>query len=701
MRDGSGVHPGRGVVVHDGDGSLIEADATARALLNLPPDALSATPPTPADGLALAALRTGRPQQDDAVAVVTETGTRYVSVTSVPVPDPDATSRPAPTAAHTATHTPAGKPAPTPLPPSRRSAPLPTRTPTGWPPPSPAVVSTVVDVTETRRRHRHLLREEEQFRIAMEHTPVAFALVDADTRFVRVNKALCRLFGYHADELRGLTLIDLVHTEDAPEIAHQIRRLLRGERESLELERRWRRASGGTLWGLLSVAVNTDDAGAEPYLIVQIQDVTETRRTHDLLTHLALHDPLTGLPNRTLVLDRIQKSLDRGRRTGRNVAVLFCDLDHFKVVNDSAGHDLGDAVLIEVAKRLSGALRAGDTAGRMGGDEFVVVCEDVVDEREAIHVAERIAEAAGEPTRVGNRTVVPTMSIGIAVSASPDADPLTLLRDADAAMYRAKGQGRNRWDLVDVTLRRRARERLDLELALREGIDSEQLRLHYQPIVDVATGRPVGREALVRWMHPQRGLLAPGEFLHVAEESGLITDVGRWVLEQAVHAAAAAGPDAGYVAVNISAHQVCRPGLADAVEEALHRADLPASRLVLELTETVMLSAAPGARKELTRLDDLGVAVVVDDFGTGFSALSYLRDLPVTGIKVDRSFTAGLGQDSQCERIVEAVMGLGRGLGVSVVVEGVETSRQAAMLADIGCEHAQGYLFGAPVASFV
>ncbi|MFN8075437.1 MAG: EAL domain-containing protein [Kineosporiaceae bacterium] len=685
MPDRVGAHLGQGVVVHAGDGSLLDADATARILLDLPAEGLPAAPHTPADGLALAALRTGRPQQDDAVEVVTPSGSRWLSVTSVPVPDQAA--RPASLTAPAANAV---------TDPQQR----PRLAPTGWPPPAPAVISTVVDVTESRRRHRHLLRGEEQFRLAMDHTPVAFALVDADTRFLRVNKALCRLFGYHADELRELTLRDLMHPEDAADVAHQLRRLLRGERESIELERRWRKRCGGTMWGLLSVALGADEPGSAPYLIVQIQDVTETRRTHDLLTHLALHDPLTGLPNRTLVLDRIQKALDRGRRTHRNVAVLFCDLDHFKVVNDSAGHDLGDAVLIEVSRRLSGALRAGDTAGRMGGDEFVVVCEDVVDEREAFHVAERIAEAAAEPTKVGNRTVVPTMSIGIAVSSSPDADPLTLLRDADAAMYRAKGQGRNRWDLVDVTLRRRARERLDLELALREGIDADQLRLHFQPIVDVTTGTPVGREALVRWMHPQRGLLAPGEFLHVAEESGLISDVGLWVLDRAVRAAAEAGPDAGYVAVNVSAHQVSRPGLADAVEEVLVRADLPASRLVVELTETVMLSAAPSARKELTRLDDLGVSVVVDDFGTGFSALSYLRDLPVTGIKVDRSFTAGLGHDTQCERIVEAVMGLGRGLGVSVVVEGVETTRQAQMLIDIGCDRAQGYLFGAPVARF-
>jgi EAL domain-containing protein (putative c-di-GMP-specific phosphodiesterase class I) len=292
------------------------------------------------------------------------------------------------------------------------------------------------------------------------------------------------------------------------------------------------------------------------------------------------------------------------------------------------------------------------------------------------------------------------MSVGTAVSPSPDADPLSLLRDADTAMYRAKDFGRDRWDISDVALRRRATERLDIEHSLRSGLATGDLRLHFQPIVDMATRQPVGREALLRWEHPTRGLLAPGDFLHVAEESGLITDIGRWVLAEAARVAAAAGDAGGYVAVNVSGHQVTRRGLAGTVGQVLDLTGLPAKRLVLELTESVMLSAQPTARRELTELDDLGVRIVVDDFGTGFSALSYLRDLPVSGIKVDRSFTAGLGRDHQCDRIVEALTGLGRGLGVDVVVEGVETEEQLSLLTAIGAEHAQGYLFGRPVPSF-
>lgn len=270
-----------------------------------------------------------------------------------------------------------------------------------------------------------------------------------------------------------------------------------------------------------------------------------------------------------------------------------------------------------------------------------------------------------------------------------------LLRDAEIATYQAKNRGRDRWDAVDTGLRKAAAERLDLESQLRAAITDGELELHFQPIVGLLGRNVIGREALVRWRHPQRGLMPPITFLPVAEESGLIVELGTWVLRAAVQAAASS-PHPGYVAVNVSPNQMIRPGLADQVEKALAESGLPAGQLVLELTESVMLSAAPSARQEIERLHGIGVRIVVDDFGTGFSALSYLRDLPVSGIKVDRSFTSGLGEDPQCDRIVEALIGLGHGLGIDVIVEGVETEAQSALLAGIGVEHAQGYLFGKP-----
>jgi diguanylate cyclase (GGDEF)-like protein/PAS domain S-box-containing protein len=504
------------------------------------------------------------------------------------------------------------------------------------------------------------------------------------------------MFGYRSDELQERTLFEVLHPADVEETTDALGALLRGEQDTLTLERRLLGQHDMQLTGLVSITMIRDSKARPLQLVVQIADLSELQKAQDLVTEMTLHDPLTGLANRTLVLDRIEKSLERSRYGDRKVAVLHCDVDHFKLINDSAGYLQGDAVLVEIGRRVSRALSAGDSAGRLGGDEFVVVCTEVSDEAAAVAVAERLQQSINTPLTIGERTLIPTVSVGIAISSTPDDDPLTLLQDADIATYRAKELGRNRWDLMDGALRRRALDRLDLEQALRRGIAAGELELHFQPIVDVSSRAVVGREALVRWNHPQRGLLAPMLFLPMAEKSGLIIELGDWVLGAATKAAAAAGDTAGYVAVNVSPNQVSRPGLAQSVQKALAEAGLPAERLVIELTESVMLSAAPSAREEIEHLASLGVRIVVDDFGTGFSALSYLRELPVSGIKVDRSFTAGLGTDSQCDRIVEALTGLGHGLGMDVIVEGVETEQQREIVAAIGAEHAQGYLFGRP-----
>jgi diguanylate cyclase (GGDEF)-like protein/PAS domain S-box-containing protein len=659
-----------GVVLTDADGAVLSANPAAQRLLGLDTREERPVPsprPAPGEGahgvalnaavaLARGALAGDTVRRDVVVPRTTDGDCTWLSMTAVPLLGDDGRAR--------------------------------------------AVVSTIADVTPDRERELVLRRSDDMFRLTMQHSPIGFAVTALNGRFLRVNRRLCRMLGFRSDELQERSLFDVVHPDDVEETSLRIGEMIRGEVESVELERRYLGHGGMQLWGRLAVTLVRDERSRPLQLVAQIEDVTEIRTANDLLTHLTLHDPLTGLPNRTLVLDRIAKALDRTRRTGRRVAVLLCDLDHFKVINDSAGHELGDGLLVEVAERIVRTLRGSDTAGRLGGDEFVVVCEDVADDREAIVIAERVQRAIAAPITVGDRVVVPSASIGIAVSGPTHSDPMTLLRDADIATYRAKESGRNRWDVVDVALRRRALERLDLEHALRAALDAGDLRLHFQPIVDLTSGATVGREALLRWQHAERGLLAPGEFLHVAEESGLITDVGRWVLAEAARAAVASSDPDGYVAINVSPHQVARPGLAGTVEKALADAGLAPERLVVELTESVMLSTAPGARKEIALLDELGVRIVVDDFGTGFSALSYLRDLPVSGIKVDRSFTAGLGHDEQSERIVEALTGLGRGLGVDVIVEGVETEEQRGVLATLGAEHAQGFLFGRPAPAF-
>ncbi|HEX2809581.1 MAG TPA: EAL domain-containing protein, partial [Kineosporiaceae bacterium] len=551
------------------------------------------------------------------------------------------------------------------------------------------------DMAAEHRLTRALTVAERRLRATVEHSPVGTAVLAPDGRFVQANATMCRLLGRSGAQMHGLTLADVTHRDDIEREAGLLARLVRGESETYDIEKRLVRSGGDCLWARVTVSAVTDDDLVTQHLVVQALDVTETRLAVEMLTHQSLHDPLTGLPNRTLVLDRIQRAIDRRRPANGHIAVLCIDLDRFKVVNDSIGPAHGDAVLVEVAQRLQDVLRVGDTAARPSGDEFVVVCDDVAGAGEAAAIADRILIALRRPVAVGGRVVVPTASIGIALSTIHDRDAMALLRDAGAAMHRAKENGADTWAMVDDEVRRTAVDRFDIEDQLRAGMARGELRLHLQPIVDVTSAAVVGREALVRWQHPERGLLGPAWFLPVAEESGLIDDLGRWVLTEAVRIAEAT-PELGYVAVNVSPSQIRRSGLSQDVAEVLHRSGLPASNLVIELTESVMLGAATEGRRQLEELDGLGVRLVVDDFGTGFSALSHLRDLPVSGIKVDRSFTAGLGRDAQCDRIVEALTGLAQGLGVDIVAEGVETEDQRAVLAGIGCEHAQGYLFGRP-----
>jgi len=548
------------------------------------------------------------------------------------------------------------------------------------------------------RLQRALLRAEQHMLALTEHSSTGLAAVALDGRLLHVNPALAHMLGRPAGELVRLNLADLDGPDGAPEVP-LLARLAQGDGERFDVERRFQRASGETVWAAATLVAVPDDSGGPGHALLQVTDLTETKLALEMLEHQGLHDPLTGLPNRTLGLDRIAKALDRSRRTGGRVAVLALDLDRFGVVNDSVGPDQGDVVLVEVAERLQQALRGGDTAARLSGDEFAVVCDEVHDEGEAVGVAERVLATLTEPVLLDGRTVVPTASAGIAVSRHDDPaghrGAAALLRDAGAALHRAKTNGQGGWDLADDELRRRAVDRLDIEGALRTALAGDQLRLHMQPIVDLTTGVMVGREALLRWQHPERGLLPPAWFLPVAEESGLIDALGRWVLEEATRIAVAT-PQLGYVSVNVSPSQVRRASLLGDVEDSLKNSGLPPSDLVIELTESVMLGSAPTGRRQLHQLERLGVRLMVDDFGTGFSALSHLRDLPVAGIKVDRTFTAGLGRDRQCDRIVEALTGLARGLGVDIVAEGVETPQQRDVLAGFGCAHAQGYLFGRP-----
>jgi diguanylate cyclase (GGDEF)-like protein/PAS domain S-box-containing protein len=435
----------------------------------------------------------------------------------------------------------------------------------------------------------------------------------------------------------------------------------------------------------------------------QLGRVVERQRAELALAQQALHDPLTGLANRSLLVDRLSRGLSRLQRDRHQLAVLFLDLDDFKMINDSLGHDIGDAVLVAVADRLRAVARDGDTVARFGGDEFVIVCDELSSEDEAVNIAERVARAVAEPLDLEHQgPSVVTASTGIAIADGSWARPEALLRDADLAMYRAKESGPGSCQIFDTDMHERARQRLDLTSALRSAITREELRLVYQPQVAVSGRSIVGVEALVRWQHPERGLLAPSEFIPLAEDSQLIVPMGAWVIHEACRQASAwrregVGDRNLKMCVNVSARQLAHPDLISQVRSALRETGLEPARLCVEITESVLMGDVDSLRN-LDALKELGLTLAIDDFGTGYSSLAYLHRFPVDVLKVDKSFIDGLGRrDRRARSIVGAVVDIAHSMDQVVVAEGVEEAEQLDELASLGCDVAQGYYFARPV----
>jgi diguanylate cyclase (GGDEF)-like protein/PAS domain S-box-containing protein len=529
----------------------------------------------------------------------------------------------------------------------------------------------------------------------------AAAILDADGRLRGHAPRLAELVGHSGAQTDGVDPTGLLAPDDVEVWRGIFGRSLRRPGETFDVELRVVQRDGADQWLAVRLVNLLDDPDIGG-VVVNLHDISDRKRAEAELAHQAFHDGLTGLANRALFTDRVEQALRRNSRDGAQAAVLFLDLDAFKAVNDSLGHAVGDDLLRAVARRLEASVRAGDTVARLGGDEFAVLVEQATGVMaEAEFVADRILAALQRPVTLGGQALVANASVGIAVS-DPAATSASLLRDADVAMYKAKAAGKGRRVLYQPDMRLAAVQRLELEGDLSSALRRGELRLVYQPVVALADERVTGFEALLRWEHPRLGDVPPDRFVPVAEETGAIVPIGRWILAEACHTAARwqaeyPGDEPLTMSVNVSGRQLVEPLLVDDVTAALRASGLDPRSLVLEVTETALVTDVVGAAARLQALRGLGVSIAIDDFGTGYSSLNYLRQFPVDILKIDRSFISGITDRDEIPAIVRGLLDLGRTLDLAMVAEGVELDVQRDLLRAEDCRLAQGFLFARPL----
>jgi diguanylate cyclase (GGDEF)-like protein/PAS domain S-box-containing protein len=545
-----------------------------------------------------------------------------------------------------------------------------------------------------------LAASEERFRAMIHNATDGVRLLDGEFRLQWASPAVTAITGWTIEDIVDPDhRLGLVHPEDLPLVMESRSEALANPGRAIRCAYRCRHADGHWV-DLEEVMTNLLEDPAVTGIVTNMRDVTADRRHEAELLAQARRDVLTDLPNRRQFDELVDSAVARVARTGSRLAVLYLDLDRFKLVNDSFGHHVGDSLLMEAAGRLRTATRSGDVVARLSGDEFVVLCEPIDGEEEALSIADRVLEAFREPFSVGAGSIYTTASVGVVLSGSPAADRASLLRDADAAMYSAKAAGRNRAAVFSGTLVALARERVQVEVGLRAAVPEHQLRLRYQPIVSLSTGELTGCEALLRWQHPERGELTPDVFLDVAEETGMIVPIGEWVVHEACRQLASWDAeglgDHLDLHVNVSVRQLVEGGIAESVQRALLETGIAPSRLCVEITESALL-AGDDATRELKAVRACGVRLALDDFGTGHSSLSYLRHLDLDMLKIDRSFVDGVGHDEHDTAIVTAIVRLAESLGLVTVGEGIETIEQRDRLAEIGCTQGQGYWCARPL----
>jgi diguanylate cyclase (GGDEF)-like protein/PAS domain S-box-containing protein len=554
-------------------------------------------------------------------------------------------------------------------------------------------VVTVREVTERHRLEADLARARELFELSFAAAPIGMALVDPGGRFIRVNAALSALLGRDATALLDLTFQEITHPEDLAADEELLRETAQGLRDGYRLEKRYVRPDGSVVWALLAVSVVRDDGAHPRFFISQVEDISSRKHALQEMGRLATTDTLTGLPNRLLLMDRLRHALTLARRGGWLVGVISLDLDNFKQVNDTLGHDAGDEVLRRVADRLTHAGRESDTTIRLGGDEFVVVCEQIATLDEVTRIADRMRSEVTRPVTVFGHELHLSASIGVTAGNTDTGE--ALLRDADRTMHTAKRGRPGRISVYTEALEVVAHDQLSLHADLRDGISRNELLLHYQPILDLESHAVVAHEALVRWQHPTLGLLQPAAFLDGTDRSHLGILLGEYVINRAC-TDAASWPRDVVVHVNISARHLAQPGFPRFVSRTLAATGLAADRLILEITESLVLAASTSTLTSAHALTALGVGLSLDDFGTGYSSVAALNRLPIDSFKIDRSFVADALLNPTTAALIEGLIGLGSHMDLDVIAEGIETREQAEWLAGRGCPHGQGFFFGRP-----
>ena len=547
---------------------------------------------------------------------------------------------------------------------------------------------------------RALAESEERFRSAFTYAPIGIGIVSPDGRWLKINKALSEILGYTEEEFLATEFQTMIYEDDLGDTLVKLHELTTGKVPACQLEQRYLNKRGEIVWVSWSVSATSDHKAERPNLIFQIQDITVKKLTEEQLQYKATHDALTGLPNRAYFMARLEQALEKVRDNPTyKVSVLFIDLDRFKIVNDSLGHQIGDELLIGIAERLRECLRPSDMVARLGGDEFTILVEGKYDPKEVVRIAERIREKFLSPFNLSGHEIFSSASIGILHASDKYTKPEDVMRDADIAMYQAKRAGKSRHEIFNQHMRDAVKETLQIETDLRHAIEKQEFDVYYQPIYSFETDKIEGFEALARWEHKTLGMIPPSRFIPLAEEIGVIDALGEQILRRACKEGcllqqSALEADSFVLSVNISCKQFAQPKFAQNIKQILEETNFSPRNLKLEITESVFLEHTETAILILQQLCEIGIEINIDDFGTGYSNLHYLMQFPITTLKIDRSFISPIQESGQNIEIVQMVMMLARSLRMKVIAEGVETQAQYNQLKDLNCEGAQGYFFG-------